>query len=369
MNIFKIGLFISVLSLPVSAFSCTEFRLQAKDKTIFIARSMEFGVDMRSRLNTSNRDRKFIVRDSKGQTTFSWNAKYGYVFFDAFNADFTADGMNEKGLSFGALYLPGFTQYQSPYKNTKNINLPYYYIGDWILSNFSSIAEVKAGIQKIRVVPQILASLGSTIFPLHFSIYDSKGKSLVIEFVNGKLNLHEDTIGVLTNSPTYDWHLNNINNYVSLSPLNPKSGTLNGVTLAPKGEGFGMTGLPGDGSPPSRFVKIATMLRFIDTPSNALNTLNLANHVMNGVDIPRGIMLEPNSRDPYTGKKGSGTTEWVTFKDLAHKIVYFRTYNALQIRAIDLNKIDFSKKSPRLSMPIEDKQEIINVTNQFLNAY
>ena len=43
---------------------------------------------------------------------------------------------------------------------------------------------------------------------------DAEGQSIVVEYVKGELRLHNNTkVGVMTNDPTWDWHLQNLNNY------------------------------------------------------------------------------------------------------------------------------------------------------------
>src|SRR5687767_5573438 len=93
--------------------ACTDFRLTAQDGTILIARSMEFALDLKSNLRSSPRNREFKALAPSGKTGFSWKAKYGYVYLDGLNVDMATDGMNEQGLSFEALYLPGLAEYQT----------------------------------------------------------------------------------------------------------------------------------------------------------------------------------------------------------------------------------------------------------------
>ena len=45
---------------------------------------------------------------------------------------------------------------------------------------------------------------------------DAAGEAIVLEFVHGALRAHNNTVGVLTNDPTWDWHVANLNNYASL---------------------------------------------------------------------------------------------------------------------------------------------------------
>jgi choloylglycine hydrolase len=351
-----------LFSISHYANACTDFRVKASDGTIIIARSMEFAEDFKSNLRTSTRGRTFNTIALDGKPALSWKAKYGFVYLDGMNVDVAIDGMNEAGLSVEALYLPSFAQYQTVPAGHNNQALPYINFGDWILSNFKSVEEVRQALPSIYVFAAKTPGMGDMIFPLHFSVFDNSGKGIVIEYVKGKLNVY-DHIGVMTNSPTYDWQLTNLNNYIHLAPINPPAVVANGIIFAATGQGFGMIGLPGDISPPSRFVKTATLLRVALPAANATAAVNLAEHVINNVDIVRG-----ESRQPLSGNYIDETTQWVVFKDLTHRIFYYRTYEDLSLRAVALEKINFSENAPRLVMPILSKGYVNNVTDQFLKA-
>jgi choloylglycine hydrolase len=327
-----------------SADACTDFLLKAKDGTVLVTRSMEFGIDFKSNLRSSPRGRQFATTSPDGQPTMSWKGKYGYLGLDGLDADVTFDGMNEKGLSFEYLYLPGETQYQTIPTGKNSKAIPYFNFGDWILSSFSSIDEVKKALMNIYVFQEKISQFGDMILPAHAAIFDSTGKGIVVEFIHGKIQVH-DNIGIMTNSPTYEWHVTNLRNYLNLSPYNPSSYHVNDLTFSATGQGAGMVGLPGDVSPPSRFVKIAFMLKNVYPAASAADELNLAEHIINNVDIPAGLARSVNQ-----GQTTTDLTEWVVFKDLTHKIFYYRTYNDMTIRSVTMDKIDFSENAARLKM-------------------
>lgn len=349
----------AMMSLTQYSAACTDFRLTAKDGTIIVTRSMEFATDLQSNLRTSPRDRQFSTTLNT-KPSMSWQAKYGYLFVDGLNQDIAIDGMNEMGLSIEALYLPGETKYQTVPVGKETQGLPYINFGDWVLSNFKTVDEVKQALPNIYVFEQTLPSLGNMIFPLHFAIHDSTGKSIVVEFVNGQMHVMDNPVGILTNSPTFDWQITNLRNFLNLSPYNPSPITANGITFVATGQGSGMMGLPGDTSPPSRFVKMSALLKTSYPATDAFSTLNLAQHIINNVDIPAGL-----SRAVSNGKEIYETTEWVVFKDLTHKIFYYRTYSDLTIHGVDMSKINFTQNAPRLKMPLTSPQYVMDMTSTF----
>lgn len=349
-----------IVSTP--ALACTDFRLAAKDGTLLITRSMEFGQDLQSSLRSSPRGRLFNTTTPNKKPGLSWTSKYGYLYVDGFNIDVSFDGMNETGLTFEYLYLPGETEYQSIPPGKDNQAIPYSQFGDWVLSNFKTIEEVKQALPNIYVTNQTIPQLGDAILSAHASIYDASGKGIVVEFYDNKIHVY-DNIGVMTNAPKYNWHTTNLRNYINLSATNPSPITQKGITYIGTGQGNGAVGLPGDASPPSRFVKVAFMLNNIFSAQNAPELLNLAEHVINNVDLPSGYV-----RSSENGEIATDTTQWVVFKDITHKKLYYRTYNNMTLRAIDMNNIDFSENAPRLKMPLSGAPFIMDATPIFLTT-
>lgn len=356
------GFFCS-LFINTTANACTDFRLTSKDGNVLVTRTLEFALDLKSQLRTSTRGRVFTNTAPDGKPGLTWKAKYGYLYLDGLGVDIAMDGMNEKGLSIEALYLPGFAGYQTVPAGQDANALPYIQTGNWVLSNFATVDEVKAALSQVYIFNQMIPGLGNTVFPLHFAVYEASGKSIVIEIVNGKVNIYDNQLGLMTNSPTYDWHVTNLTNYAYLTPQNPKPVQDNGVLFASTGQGYGMIGLPGDISPSSRFVKIATLLRVVVPANNAVDNLNLAQHIINNVDIPVGL-----AREPQNGNFTSDKTQWAVFKDLTNRVFYYRTYGDTSLHSVSLAKLNFAEGAPRLKMPLTNVQFIQDQTDQFLKA-
>jgi choloylglycine hydrolase len=199
------------------------------------------------------------------------------------------------------------------------------------------VDEVKAALPAVKVWGETVPKFG--LLPLHYVIHDAKGKSIVCEWVGGKLSVYDNTMGVMTNSPAYSWHMTNLNNYVRLSPENASAQTVGGVTYAATGQGSGLFGMPGDPSPPSRLIQTVFALNAATKPKNAEEALVLAQKLMNRVDIPRGLVRNPITKD-------ADTTEWAVFRDHANKVYYYRTYGDMTPQALDLKKVNFAPGAP-----------------------
>lgn len=336
-----------ILSLSQPLFACTDFKLVAKDGTVLITRSMEFETDLKSNLRTATRGMNYQSKAPSGKDGLAWKGKYGYVYLDGLGQDVVFDGLNETGLSFEYLYLPGETTYQTVPTGKDNQALAYYQFGAWVLSQFKTVDELKQALGGIYVVSANLPGMGDVVLPAHASVYDATGKGIVIEFYDNKIHV-SDSIGVMTNSPHYEWHVTNLRNYLNLTPNNPRPVLAAGLSFSATGQGAGMVGLPGDVSPPSRFVKTSFMVLNTFQAPDAMTALNLAEHIINNVDIPDGLARSVGS----DGKIATDTTEWVVFKDVTHRVVYYRTYNNMTLRSVAMDKMDFSENANRLKMPI-----------------
>jgi choloylglycine hydrolase len=122
-----------------------------------------------------------------------------------------------------------------------------------------------------------------------------------------------------------------------------------------------MFGLPGDLTPPNRFVRLAVLTRFSDLQPDSARTLNLAQHIIHNFDIPFGLVTD-TSPDKKNVLKES--MQWVTFRDLTHRIVYFKTYDNQNLHKIDLSRLDFSGTQVKRIPMFETSEMIVNITDQ-----
>lgn len=351
-------LFYSVLTCI--SFACTDFQVKATDGSVVIGRSMEFAIELNSALVAHPRGEVWAGTTPGGGKAMNWVSKYGYVSVDAFNMEeAVVDGINEAGLSVGFLWLPEITKYQDVAKSDASaVSISNF--GAWVLGNFAKIDELKRALGNIRVFGEVVAQIG-IMPPLHVAVHDADGNNLVIEFIDGEMKIHDNPIGVLTNSPAFDWHITNLRNYVNLDSYNAQPVTIEGVELKPTGNGSGLLGIPGDWTPPSRFVRATAFIHFSDPVKSAPEAVNLAEHILNTVDIPHGAIK---------GERGVAApeerTQWVVVKDLTNKILYYRTYENLSLRSVNLKELDFDNGAAARSVPMEDgKRGIIDITDKF----
>ncbi len=359
MKLLPLAFSLVVCLIPTKLFSCTGLFLENSNNGYVYARTLEFGQDLQSQILFVPRAYSFTSPTPSGkQGGLTWNAKYATVGANAFGFPYFVDGVNEKGLAGGLFYFPGFAEYQDVTPENYNKSLPMWELLTWILTNFSSIQEIKTELPKIYVSKAAVPGKAS-IPPAHLIVHDSSGKSLVIEYVKGKLSLHDNPLGVITNSPNFDWHLTNLRNYINLSPINATDKEIAGITFSQLGQGSGMLGLPGDFTPPSRFVRIASFAQTAPKVKTELEGIYQAFHTLNNFDIPKGVVADKNGVLEYT--------QWTSAIDMKNKIFYIKTYENFQLQKIDLTKLDLTaKKLQTFSLKYQDQiHEIMQSNHPF----
>jgi choloylglycine hydrolase len=317
----------------IPAGACTSFQIKTQDGYVFYARTMEYGLAMESNVVIVPRGTQYQGTLPDGTSKgVSWAVKYGFVGMNSAESVSTiVDGINEKGLAVGGLLFPGFAEYETFDPALAGKTLAQYELITWIVSNFATVEEVRQGVKDIRVCRSQAKNFG--VVPLHYVVHDRTGECIVLEYVKGKMTLYENPFGVMTNSPPFDWMMIYLRNFVNLSAVNVPELKLDGVAIKGLGQGTGMLGLPGDFTPPSRFIRMIALTQSVLPVKGPEAGLNLAITVINNVDIPIGAVREE------VGKKVAyELTQWTLVSDLGRNRLYFNTYDNKNWRYVDLSK-------------------------------
>lgn len=322
--------------------ACTGIRLIAADGTVVYARTLEFNVDLDSDVLVVPRGYARSGTTPDGENGLKWNSKYASVGANGVGLPLLFDGVNEKGLAAGLFYFPttaGYLKYNSAQAYR---TIAPWEVGSWILENFATVDEVKQNIGSVTVAEVMFKQWGF-VPPVHYVVHDASGKSIVIEYVEGKLHVYDNVIGVMTNSPAFDWHMTNLRNYLNFSMINKPPLEIGGVRLTALGQGTGMLGMPGDFTPPSRFVRAVAYSTSVVPSATGEEEVLEAFHILNNFDIPEGAAREKH-KDAH-GNIISDHTIWTSASDLKAKRYYFRTYENSEIRSVDLMKMPLDAKT------------------------
>ncbi len=243
------------------------------------------------------------------------------------------DAINEKGLGMAGLNFPNNACYKEEVEGKDNI-APFEFI-PWILSQCSNIADVKKLLEKINIV-KIDFSRELPLSPLHWIIAD-KEKAITVECVLDGLKIYDNPVGVLTNNPTFDIHMFNLNNYQNLSIEQPVNNFSKKLNFDIYSRGMGALGLPGDLSSASRFVKATfTKLNSLSGESES-ESISQFFHILTSVEQQRGCV--------HMGDSKYEITIYSSCSNMDKGIYYYTTYENSQITGIDMYKEDLDSSN------------------------
>ncbi|WP_051328850.1 linear amide C-N hydrolase [Geminicoccus roseus] len=325
---------VAALAVPQVAQACTSFTIPTADGGTVYGRTMEFGFDLKSEAIVIPRKLALAATGPDGQPGMRWTGKYGVVGLNGLDLPAVVDGINEKGLTGGILYFPDFAGYADPAKADPATALAPWDFLTWALTSFATVAEVKAALASVSVIGVKPEGVGF-VPPFHYTLHDPSGASLVVEPVDGELKVYDNPLGVMTNAPGFDWHLTNLRNYIKLSADNAPPLELAGTSFAQLGQGSGLLGVPGDPTPPSRLIRALGYTMSVEKQPGGLESVRLAEHILNNFDIPKGWVREKDQADAPLEY-----TQWSSIADLANRRYYVKTYEDQVLRSIDLTDVD-----------------------------
>jgi len=321
--------------------ACTGISLKSTDGAVIVGRTVEWALSdaQHNRIMVVPRGKAFVAMTPGGSNGRRWTGRHGFVSMTAYDQPYGPDGLNEKGLYVGMYYFPGYASYHpyDPAQASASMS-----VGDfmqWMLSSFETVAEVRRNFTGIRVVNVDDPRFGGAALPFHWKIADPTGASIVLELVDGgQMKIYDGFLGVITNAPTYEWHLTNLRNYIGLRPQASEPLSIANLTLGPLGAGSGMVGLPGDFTPPSRFVRAAALTASVRPLPTAGDAVFEAFRILDSFNIPLGA-IAPREQ---VATDIDSATQITSASDLTNVRYYYHTMHNRQVRVIDLKKINFA---------------------------
>ena len=337
---------------------CSFVRLDA-DKSSVLVRTLEWDESRRAGTQMAwHPAGQRMGGELFGILGLQWTNTHGFVSYDTLPiVGVTLEGQNTQGLAVSALM-----HYSAVYekRDPSKPYIHYAHVAQWILGTCETVAEAQTALAGVQVV-EVMTSELPKMMRLHWVITDPR-ESYILEFVGGKRQWHENKMGVLTNDPSYPWHVENLNNYVALSNELPEHIIQVDKHPKPLSQGTQMIGLPGDGSPASRFVRLFYLreLGITTRPALVHDAILLGTALVNSVQIVRGDAV---LRQDGGLKKDVEMTIWASMMMPSLRRMYFRTYVDMQWRLIDLDALN--KTAAPWTVPMVDTSDlgVKNITN------
>ena len=296
----KLVAFVFLSAYSLSSLACTTFFI-SKDGTHLFGRNYDWitetGMVM---VNGRNIEKTSAIING---SSFNWVSSFGSISFNQYGKEFPTGGMNEKGLVVELMWLD---QTEYPARDKRNE------IGvlQWIqyqLDCSETVQDVIASNELIRIHDEV---------PLHYLVADAEGNAATIEFLDGKMVVHQKerlVFPVLTNTP-YKEALENTGGMMQMK----KASELRDNSLA-------------------RFAKACEMVQGVKTIAGA-PTVDYAFTVLDQV-----------SQGDYT--------KWSIVYDISNRAIHFSTNTFNTRRSVSMNKLDFSCSIPAMAFSMQKQAE------------
>ena len=162
-------------------------------------------------------------------------------------------------------------------------------------------------------------------------IADETG-SIVVESMADGLKIHHNPVGVLTNNPSFEMQMFNLNNYMHLSEKQPENHFAKEVLLQTYSRGMGALGMPGDLSSMSRFVRVAYTRMHAVSGKGEEDSVGQFFHILGSVEQQRGCCEVTDGKYEIT--------IYTSCMNASRGIYYYTTYQNHQITAVDMHRED-----------------------------
>ena len=374
----KIVLSTTLVAASISnAVACTVLSIRDAKGNVYQGRTNEFAGELPDRLTYWPAGTPMESVTPTGAQGKTFTTKYAIlgVTLKGITAnakqDTVHEAVNDQGMSFTT---NAYTSNNPPVVNaTPDKVLSVMDVGAWALGNFQNVAQVKQALenQEVAIWLPKLPSLGNLPAPIHFALYDKTGGAIVIEFTDGKTNVYDNPVAVMTNSPPFPWQLQNMDNYAYLTNVDKNTGKFNNLQVTSIDSGDNTAGLPGIETSAGRFVKAAYYSNFAykaKTPDQALITLS---HVMNNFDRPKKISIDlpgtASKAEAFAAKRvTSEDTYFTVMNDLSRNQYFIRTINSINFTKFDLHKLAALKSTKVVTFDVLNANTNLDGADLFL---
>ena len=300
---------------------CTAVTYKTKD--FYFGRTLDYEFSYGDEITITPRNYVFNFRNKEAIHTHYAIIGMAYI---TENYPLYYDAINEKGLGIAGLNFVG-NAYYNEIKAGKD-NIAQFEFIPWILSQCATVKEAKALIEKINLT-NISFNEKLPLAQLHWLIAD-ENEAITVESVKEGIKVYENPVGALTNNPTFDKQLFNLNNYINLSTKTPTNKFSENLNLKTYSRGMGAIGLPGDLSSQSRFVRVSFVKMNSISKDDEKSSVSQFFHILNSVDQQRGCCELENGKYEIT--------IYTSCCNATKGIYYYTTYDNHQINAIDMHK-------------------------------
>jgi len=322
-----------------AADACSRVVYLGPEGRVLTGRSMDWSLPMVSNLWAFPRGMK--RNGAAGLRSLEWTSKYGSIVVSGYDIS-TTDGMNEKGLVANLLWLLN-SQYPKDDGKTPRMSLAIW--AQYFLDNFATVDEAVAHLRNhpFHTATKDVPGQPGRLTTVHLSLSDATGDSAILEWIDGKLQIHHGReYRVMTNDPVYDQQLAIAAYWREVNPRESLPGTTRAV---------------------DRFVRAGTYVDMVAQSDDPRIAAASVFSVIRNVSVPYGVSI-PNAPN-------LSTTRWRTVADQKSRVYYVESAVSPNTFWVDFGKLDFSEGSGVRKLDLGTDMTAIQsgeVSGQFVKA-
>lgn len=254
------------------------------------------------------------------------------------------EATNEKGLSMAGLNFPGFAVYYPDSEGKDNIT-PFELI-PWLLGQCSDLDEALILLNRINLLSEPFSG-SLPLSPLHWIISD-RNRSVTVESLKDGLRIHDNPVGILTNSPPFDYHMLRLADYLHVHPEECDNRFAPDITIAQYSRGLNTVGLPGGLDSSSRFVRAAFTKLSSKSDETEQHSVSQFFHILGSVAQQRGLVTVNGEYE---------LTYYSCCCNTDKGIYYYTTYDNSRITGVDMHQEDLDA-AKLITYPLIKENEI-----------
>ncbi|GLS84946.1 linear amide C-N hydrolase [Paraferrimonas haliotis] len=307
----------TIAAMSISAAqACTNFHFQSEQGDTFIGRTMEWPGELNGQMTIVPRNHAFS----------KFTSEYGFVGI-SHGEELFSSALNEHGVSGEALALATAQFAAEGSGDIRSGDL----VG-FVLGQAKTVDEVIEILESTKVAVAAYDVVDGMHLGMHYAFNDGN-KAIVVEYLDGTGYpvITENTLGVMTNDPSYDTQVALANSFIDGTDYDNAKTQLSEENFA----AF-------DYSSIGRFQKMVAFNYTMDLSlvKSDFDAVNRAWSMINAVDIPQGALYWR-----FAAENTPQFTSYSNVVDIANKDYYFRTYDNMNVRKVDLDSIDFEQVS------------------------
>ena len=265
-----------------------------------------------------------------------WVSKYGSVLAVGYDGGVT-EGMNEKGLQMAGLFCKTAAYHEADGSDGTAV-MSLSVMVSYFLDNFTTVDEVEQWLNTNDFGISGKTFDGGTVSLLHWALTDKSGTTLIMEYVDGKLNLYKGReLQVLTNDPPYP----------EMQAINKFWEGVGGVNM-----------LPGGVKSPDRFVRADFFIHHVPTNVDYNSAWGSLSSIMGAVSVPYGYEI--------VGEPNVSSTQWRSIADITGGKYYLKFTDSYGDFWIDLGRLSLTPGSPILKLDTSEHIELYGCANKYL---